>query len=218
MKIALFGASGMIGQGVLRECLLDADVEEVLRVVRRPLGRGEAKLRDIVVADLDEVTAYEQEFKGFHACFFCLGVSASGMSEENYRKITYDLTIAVAESWSRLNPQTVFIYVSGAGTDSTERGRWMWARVKGATENALLRMPLKAYMFRIGAVQPLYGIESGTRLYRLVYSLGGPLVTLLRKAFPKLITTTEIVGRGMLRVAKHGAPKRVLENADINQL
>ena len=156
------------------------------------------------------------QLSGCDACFFCLGVSSSGMKENEYERVIYGITMAAAEALSRLNPLMTFIYVSGAGTDSSEHGRIMWARVKGRTENALLRLPFKAtYMFRPGIIEPLHGVRSKTPAYRIVYALVGPLLPLLRRAFPNSILTTEQTGLAMLSVAKHGGPKRILESKDI---
>ncbi|MDI1443521.1 NAD(P)H-binding protein [Polyangium sp. 6x1] len=219
MKVLLFGATGMVGQGVLRECLLDPDVESVLAVVRSATGRQHEKLREVLHEDFTDFSAIEGQLAGYDACFFCLGVSASGMKEADYHRITYDSTMAAAETLVRVSPGMTFIYVSGQGTDSTERGRWMWARVKGKTENALLRMPFKAsYMARPGYIQPRHGIVSKTRLYRVGYALMGPLFPLWRHLIPKYVITTEDVGRAMLQVARHGADRRVLENRDLNAL
>jgi len=219
MKIILFGATGMVGQGVLRECLLHSSVDFVLSVSRNQLPQTNPKLRQLVTPDVADLAPFESQLSGFDACFFCLGVSSAGMSEDKYRRITYDLTLAVAKSLSRLNPQMTFTYISGRGADSTERGRSMWARVKGQTENALLRVPFKAaYMFRIGAVLPLHGIKSKTPLYNFFYAAGMPLMFLLRKLSPQNVQTTEEVGKAMLIVAKRGAPKSVLESADIYNL
>jgi len=218
MKVILFGASGMIGQGVLRECLLDHEVDTVLAIGRGATGASHPKLQERVWADLMDAAVIGPEAAGFEACFFCLGVSSAGMSEADYRRLTYDLTLHIAEPLARLNPAMTFIYLSGAGTDSSEKGRSMWARVKGQTENALLRLPFKAVMFRFGAVIPLHGITSRTRLYRWVYAITRPLWPLLRAAFPKDITTTEQIGRAMLKVARQGAPKRVMETRDITAL
>jgi len=212
----------MVGQGVLRECLLDPDVESVLAVVRGPLGEPhgkENKVREITHSDFMDFSAVEDQWRGYDACFFCLGVSSFGMSEKDYAHVTKDFTLAAAEPLSRLNPNMTFIYVSGTGTDSSERGRIMWARVKGETENRLLRMPFRGvYMFRPGFIQPLHGIRSKTALYRILYLFMGPFTPLLKALFPKIITTTEQVGRAMIRIAKQGAPKRLLENTDINAL
>lgn len=219
MKVVFFGATGMVGQGVLRECLLDPDVESVLAVGRSTTGQQHAKLREIIHGDFTDLSAIEGRLAGYDACLFCLGISASGMKEEDYHHITYDFTMAAAEMLVRVSPGMTFIYVSGAGTDSTERGRWMWARVKGKTENALLRLPFKAsYMFRPAYIQPRHGILSKTRLYRLIYAIMAPFFPLWRRLAPKYVITTEDVGRSMLQVAKHGAGKRVLENHDLGAL
>jgi uncharacterized protein YbjT (DUF2867 family) len=217
MKVILFGATGMVGQGVLRECLLDPDVHAVLSIGRSATGQKHQKLRELVHQDFLDFSAVEKDLSGFDACFFCLGVTSVGMTEESYHRITYDFTIAAAQTLARLNPGMTFIYVSGMGTDSSERGRAMWARVKGKTENALLRLPFKAaYMFRPAGIVPLHGIRSKTRLYRVFYVVLAPLLPLLQKSFPKYVTTTEQVGRAMIKIAKQGGPKRVLENSDIN--
>ena len=219
MKVILLGATGMVGQGVLRECLLDPEVERVLVIGRNATGQKHEKLHEIVLSDLVDLSAIEGRLSGYDACFFCLGVSAVGMKEESYRRVTYDLTISVARIMSRLNPGMTFIYVSGANTDSTERGRMMWARVKGQTENSLLQMPFKAaYMFRPGYIQPLHGIRTKTRWYGVIYAMMGPLYPVWKLLFPKYVTTTECLGRAMLNVAKRGAPKSVLENQDINNI
>jgi uncharacterized protein YbjT (DUF2867 family) len=219
MKVVIFGSTGMVGQGVLRECLLDPDVTGVLSIGRSATGQQNPKLRELVHKDLYDYSSIEDQIAGFDACFFCLGVSSVGMGEEQYRRITYDLTIAAAESLSRLNPDMTFIYVSGAGTDSSERGRSMWARVKGQTENALLRMPFRAaYMFRPGVIVPLHGIKSKTRGAQMLYTLTGPILPWLERRWPKQITTTEKLGRAMLKAAKDGAPKAVLETTDIAAL
>ena len=218
MNVILFGATGMIGQGVLRECLLAPDVERVLAVVRSPTGQQHEKLRELIHKDFFDFSEIEPELTGLDVCFFCLGVSSAGMTEESYRRVTYDMTMAAAQTLLKLNPGLTFIYVSGAGTDSTERGRVMWARVKGQIENALLRMPFKAtYMFRPGFIQPQQGIVSKTKLYRAFYAVTGPIFPLLKR-FPKYVTTTEQLGRAMLEVVRSGFPKRVLESADINSL
>jgi uncharacterized protein YbjT (DUF2867 family) len=219
VKVILFGATGMVGQGVLRECLLGNDVDNVVAIGRSTAGQQHAKLQEIVRADLFDLSPIENRLSGFDACFFCLGVSAAGMSEQDYRRVTYDLTISVAKTLVRLNPTMIFIYVSGAGTDSTERSRMMWARVKGKTENDLLKMPFRAaYMFRPGYIQPLHGIRTKTRWYGALYAVMGPLYPLWKRLLPKYVTTTECVGRAMLNVVRHGAPKRFLENQDINGL
>lgn len=218
MNLLLFGASGMVGQGVLRECLLDPDVERVLSIVRAPSGQSDPKLRELVHKDFFDFTAIESELSGYDACFFCLGVSSAGMKEADYRRVTYDITLAAAGVLARLNPGMTFIYVSGLGTDSSERGRTRWARVKGKTENDLRRLPFKAaYMFRPGGIVPLHGVKSKTRVYQAFLTVFGPLMPLLYRLFPQYVTTTEQIGRAMLKVAKLGAPEAILETADINR-
>jgi len=209
----------MVGQGVLRECLQGADVTRVLAVGRGSTGQQHEKLRELTHDDFTDFSAIEGELAGHDACFFCLGVSSAGMKEADYHRITYDFTMAAAQTLARLSPGMTFIYVSGASTDSTERGRFMWARVKGKTENALLRLPFKAsYMFRPGYIQPLHGIVSKTKAYRVIYAIMGPLYPLWRALLPKYMITTEDVGRAMLQVAKHGASERVLENRALGDL
>lgn len=219
MKVVLFGATGMIGQGVLRECLLDPRITQVVAVVRGETGQAHPKLREVVHQDYLDYAAIEGELAGLDACFFCLGVSSAGLSETEYHRITHDVTLAAATTLVRLNPRMTFAYISGAGTDSTERGRVRWARVKGKTENALLRLPFKAvYLFRPGAIQPLHGITSRTRLYRAFYRVLAPLLPLLKAVSPDSVTTTEQLGKAMIRAGLEGAPKAVLEMRDINRM
>jgi len=219
MKVLLFGASGMVGQGVLRECLLDSDVARVVTVVRRPTGRRHEKLTEIVQPDLATLAAVEPQLRGFDACFFCAGVSALGMTEAEYTRVTYDVTLGVAKTLLRTSPDLTFVYVSGARTDSTEKGRMMWARVKGRTENALLSLPFRAaYMFRPGAIMPLHGIRSSTRWYNAAYAIIRPIYPLLRRVAPTMITTTEKLGKAMIAVARNGYSTHVLEMSDINRL
>ena len=219
LRILIFGATGMVGQCVLRECLLDPHVETVRSIGRSATGVSHPKLRELVHTDLHDYSTMETSLGGFDACFFCLGVSSSGMSESEYDKVTFGVTLAAAEVLCRLNPGMTFIYVSGAGTDSSERGRTMWARVKGRTENALLRLPFKgAYIFRPAAIEAVHGEISQTRSYRILYSLLKPLLPLLRRLMPRYLTTTEQIGRAMLAIAKRGSDKHVLESADINKV
>ena len=219
MKVILFGATGMVGQGVLRECLLDPGIDAVLAVGRSPLREQQPKLREIVQSDFTDYSAIESQLTGYDACFFCLGVSSIGMAEERYRHLTYDITLAAAKTLARLNPQMVFVYVTGRGTDSTERGSLMWARVKGKTENDLLKLPFKAaYMFRPAGIQPLHGIRSKTAWVQAIYVGAAPLLSLLTGMAPKYMTTTEQVGRAMIKVVREGYPKAVLESEDINRL
>jgi uncharacterized protein YbjT (DUF2867 family) len=219
VNVLLFGATGMVGQGVLRECLLDPGVDRVLAVGRSAIGRTAPKLRELIVPDVADLSGIEAELAGYDACFFCLGVSSIGMAEPQYTRLTYDLTLAVARTVARRSPGATFVYVTGAGTDSTERGRSMWARVKGRTENELLRLPFKAaYMFRPGAIVPRHGVRSKTGWIRLVYLLAAPLVPLWQALAPNTISTSDQVGRAMLRVAREGYPRSILEIPDINRL
>lgn len=234
MNVLLFGATGMVGQGVLRECLFDTGVDRVLAIGRSAVdpatigqmagaaaatGRPATKLRELIVPDVADLSSVEPELAGFDACFFCLGVSSIGMAEAEYTRLTYNLTLAVARAVAKQSPGATFVYVSGAGTDSTEHGRSMWARVKGRTENELLRLPFKAaYMFRPGAIVPLHGVRSKTAWVRLIYLVAAPIVPLWQAVLPNTITTSEQVGRAMLRVAREGYPTPILEVADINRL
>jgi uncharacterized protein YbjT (DUF2867 family) len=216
MKVVIFGATGMVDQGVLRECLLDPEVELTQSVGREPTGVPHPRLREIKHSDLWHYETIEQSLSGFDACFFCLGVSSRGLKEEEYKRITFGITLAAADVLCRLNPQMTFIYVSGAGTDSSEKGKIMWARVKGKTENALLRMPFAAaYIFRPGMIQPLDGIQSKTKMCRVFYKIAKPIMPFLRSAFPNSVLTTKEIGQAMLDVAKRGYPQRILESKDI---
>jgi len=219
MRIIIFGATGMIGQGALRECLADPRVERVLAVGRRPLGVRDDKLRELRLESFLDYALAEPELSGYDACFYCLGVSAMGLDEAAYRKITYDYALAAGTTLARLNPGLRFLYISGAGTDPSGAGKVMWARVKGQTENALLALPFRsAHMLRPGFIQPLHGIRSKTRAYRIIYALMAPLTPLLRWLAPGFVLTTESLGRAMLRIAREGHAKARLEVADLQQL
>jgi uncharacterized protein YbjT (DUF2867 family) len=216
MKVILFGATGMIGQGVLRACLADPSVERVLSIARSPIGVTDAKLHEVSHRDFNDYGAVASELAGYDACLFCLGVSAAGMDEAAYTKITYDVTLAAARAVLAANPAIRFLYISGAGTDSSEKGRAMWARVKGKTENALLAMPFQsAYMLRPGYIQPVDGIVSKTTLYRVAYATLGTLFPLWKAIAPRHVLTTTELGRAMIAVARDGAAKRVLESPDL---
>ncbi len=219
MKVLIFGATGMVGQAALRECLQAPDVALVQTVGRAATGGQHGKLRELVHADMFDYSAIEDSLTGYDACFFCIGITSAGMKEAAYTRFTYDMTLALAQTLARLNPQMVFVYVSGAGADSSEKSRVMWERVRGQTENAVLRLPFRgAYIFRPGMIQPLDGIKSKTAAYRIFYSLTKPLMPVLRAALPRFILNTREVGQAMLAVVRNGFGKRVLESPDIAQL
>ncbi len=212
MKVIIFGATGMVGQGVLRECLADERVAAVL-VDRSPSGVAHGKVREIVHGDLLDLTAIEGELAGFDACFFCLGVSSAGLDEREYRRLTHDVALSAGSTLARLNPGSTFVYVSAAGADA--QGRQMWARVRGMTEDALLALPFEVYVLRPGYIQPP---ASRMPFYRLAYMVARPFYPVLRRLMPSAVTTTEQIGRAMIAIAEHGAPKRVLGAVDINAL
>jgi uncharacterized protein YbjT (DUF2867 family) len=215
MKVLIFGATGMVGRGVLLECLRDPDVKLVVTLGRTATGIHDPKLQEILHRDLLDYSGMEESLTGFDACFFCLGIASAGMTEADYTRVTYGYTIAAAEMLSRLNPGMTFIFISGSGTDSSEKGRTMWARVKGRTENALLKLPFQAYMFRPGFIEPLDGIQSKTPLYRKFYTVLGPVFPLLRRMFPNQVLSTRQLGQAMLNITRSGWAKRVLEARDI---
>jgi uncharacterized protein YbjT (DUF2867 family) len=218
IKAIIFGSTGMVGQGVLRECLESPQVESVLVLNRRPGSIEHEKLREIVHEDFCDFSSLIHVFADYNTCFFCLGVSAVGLSEKEYHKTTYELTLKAAGTVLKTHQDFTFIYVSGAGTDSSERGRIMWARVKGKTENAILSMPFKqAYAFRPGYIQPLKGIRSRTKSYNLFYFVLKPFYFLL-KPFKSMVTDTSSLGKAMINIAQNGYHKRVIDIADINQL
>src|SRR6186713_299344 len=211
MKVVLFGATGMIGQAVLRECLADADVTAVLSIGRRPSGAQHSKLREIVHANMLDLAPIEAQLGGYGACFFCLGSTSVGMTEAEYTRVTYDVAMAAATALSRQSPGMTFVFISGRGTDGTQTGKLMWARVKGKTENAIARLPFKAtYMFRPGYIQPVHGEKSRTAWTRNTYRLAGWLYPLWKLLFPNHVSTTEGLARAMLAVAKRGTDKHVL--------
>lgn len=219
MKILLFGASGMVGKGVLLECLDAPDVEKVVSLSRTPCGVEHAKLEEVLHPDFLDYSGLDDALTGVDACFFCLGVSAGGMSEEKYTTITYGFTLAAAEALLAKSPQAVFTYVSGQGTDSSEKGRQMWARVKGRTENKLLSMPFRGtYMFRPGMIEATRGVTSKTPAYRAFYAALGWAFPLARRLAPNQLTTTDRIGRAMLQVAREGYTKTLLDPVDINAL
>jgi uncharacterized protein YbjT (DUF2867 family) len=220
MKVVIFGATGMVGKGVLLECLDDARIERVLLVSRHPIDVSHPKLHDIVHQDFFDFLSIQPQFVEVDACFFCLGVSSIGVSESEYHRLTYKLTLGAATALAFVTDRKLtFCYVSGEGTDSTERGRTAWARTKGKTENALLRLPFKAaFMFRPGYIQPLKGIRSKTRWYQALYDVMGPFYPIFRRLLPRYVTTTVNIGRAMIQVAATGYSKQILLSADINEL
>lgn len=221
MKVLIFGASGMVGSGVLRECLAAQDVESVRSISRTPVNIQHAKLEQLTRPDFAAQlsTLDDDDLRNVDACFFCLGVTAAGLTEEQYTKMTQTLTLSVAQRLCQLNPQATFVYVSGAGADSSEKSSTMWARVRGVTENRLLKLPFKrVHILRPAVIQPLHGAVSKTRSYRIFYSLLGPLLTVLRRAFPEKILSTVIIGQAMLSIARSGAADSVLESAHIYRL
>jgi uncharacterized protein YbjT (DUF2867 family) len=216
MRLVLFGATGMIGRGVLRECLLDPGVEHVLSIGRNKTGQAHDKLREVVSSDLTDYRPMANELSGLDACFFCLGISSAGMSETDYRRVTYDIAVAAAQALVAASPAMTFVFVSGAGTNATSKT--MWSRVKGETENAILALPFRGkYAFRPAVVRPMHGITSRTTAYRVLYALTWPLIPIVGLLAPGYVTTTERVGRAMLNVARSGFAKAVLENRDINE-
>jgi uncharacterized protein YbjT (DUF2867 family) len=213
MKVIVTGTTGMVGEGVMLECLQHPDMEEVLSVSRRPYGVSLPKLKESIVPDFMQLAGVERELSGYDACFFCAGVSSVGRSEEEYTRITYEMTLHFAETVARVNPGMVFTYVSGMGTDSTEKGRRMWARVKGRTENALTRVRFRgAYNFRPGFMRAMPGQRHLPGPYKAV----GWLYPVLRVVIPNYVSTLEDVGRAMIRCVTQGYPKQILEVRDIN--
>src|SRR4051794_24919882 len=211
MKVILFGATGMVGQGVLRRCLLDPEVESVLSIGRKPSGVSHPKLRDLVRADMFDFNVTAGELNGYDTCFFCLGVSSVRRSEADYTHLTYDLTMGWAQALARENPAMRFLYVSGMGTG----GKAMWARVKGRTENDLLALLPAAIMIRLGALRPMHGERSKVPGGGLVLAVLSPLWPILQWLWPNGVITTEELGRAMIRAARQGGPQRVLESADL---
>jgi uncharacterized protein YbjT (DUF2867 family) len=214
IRTIITGATGMVGEGVLIECLNHPDVEQVLVINRKPGGVSHRKLREIVYPDFFDLAPLEQQFIGFNACFFCLGVSSVGMSEERYKHLTYGLTLNVAQVLVKLNPEMTFCYVTGAGTDSSEQGRTAWARVKGATENALIRLFKQAYMFRPAFMKATPGqknVKSYYKFFAWLYPFG-------RGFYPAGFCTLKEVGLAMINAVSKGYPKQILEVKDIVEL
>ncbi len=219
MNVVLFGATGMVGAGALLECFADSRVTSVLVVTRSPTGRSHPKLREVVHPDFFNFEVLRADFARCDACFFCLGITSVGMSEAAYTRVTYDIAMAAAREMLAANPRMTFCFVSGVGTDSTEQGRTMWARVKGKTENALLALGFNAaYMFRPGYIQPIGDVQSKTGWVQTAYDIARPLYPLIHRLLPNNATTTSNLGRAMIQVAATGYSKQVLYSADFNVL
>ena len=217
MKVIITGSTGMVGKGVLLECLDSDKIDRVMVVNRSPLDMSHPKLQEIMLADLSDVESIREQLKGYDACFFCMGVSVLGLSEEQYTHITYDIPKAFVDTLYELNPEMVFNYVSGTGTDGTEQGKTMWARVKGQTENYVLSKGFKdAYAIRLGTIIPEKGIKSKTGWYNAIYTIARPFFPLLKKS--KHITTTSKFGLAMINTVLHPQELKHLENVHLNQL
>jgi len=215
IKAIIFGATGMVGEGVLHECLQHPAVESVLVISRKACGVIDDKMHEIIIKDFHDLSAIEDRLTGYNACYFCVGVSSVGMKEEAYRRITYEMTMHVAHILVEKNPEMIFCYVSGVGTDSTEKGRSMWARIKGKTENDLLKLPFRsAYMFRPGYIQPTKGLQNTYKIYKIF----SPFYPVWRKFFPRHVGTLREVGLAMIHAVVSGTDKKVLEPEDIRQL
>ncbi|OBZ16150.1 epimerase [Bacillus sp. FJAT-27264] len=217
MKVILYGATGMIGQLALRECLLDPEVEQVVAIVRKSTGKQHPKYQEVVLPDISDLSSIKKKVTGFDACLYLIGVSSTGMSEDEYTRITNEMTIKAATQLVQLNPNMKIIYVSGMGADSTEQGKEMWARVEGKTENTLLGMPFEAaYMLRPGAILPMHGERSKTTQYRILYNIMKPLNPLLKRM--KSVVTSEQLGQVIVHLAKKGTTKEVLEREQLKEL
>ncbi len=214
IKIILTGATGMVGEGVLSLCLEHPSVEEVLVITRKSTEITHEKFKEIIHPDFFDLSPIEDQLTGYHACFFCAGVSSVGMKEADYFRLTYTLTTGFAQTLTRLNPTMTFCYVSGAGTDSSEKGRLMWARVKGKTENDLQQLPIKVFNFRPAAIKPRKAAQHLPSFYRYIawiYPIG-------EKFFPKAFCSTDDIGKAMINVTLEGYSKNILEVSDIKKL
>ena len=215
IKAIIFGTTGMVGEGVLLQALNHPDVESVLVISRRPCGITHSKLKEVIHNDFYNFQAIEEQLTGYNACYFCLGVSSIGMNEPDYSRVTYDLTLRAAETLSKLNNEMTFCYVSGQGTDDTEKGKLMWARVKGRTENDLAKLPFKAvYLFRPGFIKPSANQKRAFKASKVV----GIIYPLLKILLPKYVCTMDDLGMAMINTVKFGYERKVLENKDIAKL
>jgi uncharacterized protein YbjT (DUF2867 family) len=217
--VILFGANGMVGAAVLETCLNDPGVEAVLAVGRKPSGRSHPKLTDLLVPDLSKLGDVQGQLQGYNACFYTLGVTSAGRKEAEYRSVIVDLTVAIGKVLIAASPGLAMCFVSGASSDETEKGKVMWARVKGEAENAVLGLGFgRAVIIRLGGLVPLKRFQSSTRLYRILYGVLGPLLPLMHRLWPKLVTTPQILGTAMIRAARGLASKARLEPGDIDAL
>lgn len=217
MKVIITGSTGMVGKGILLECLEHSNITQVLIINRNSLAIEHPKLKEVLLKDFMQMNTLKGDLKGYDACFHCMGISAVGLSEEKYAEITYDMTMALVDVLYELNPKMTFNYVSGTGTDSSEKGRTMWARVKGKTENMILKKGFAdAYMFRPGVIVPEKGIKSRTGWYNAAYVVMRPFFGMMKKS--KNITTTTRIGQAMIKTLTHPIDLKILHNPDINQL
>nr|NQU92608.1 epimerase [Bacteroidota bacterium] len=215
-KVIITGATGMVGKGILLECLDHRDISEVLIIVRNPINMDHPKLKELIQKDFSDFSKVKDQLKGYDACFYSLGISAAGLNEQQYKRISYDFTMALAKTLFEINPEMTFNYVSGQGTDSSEKGRMMWARVKGKTENDLLKLGFKqAYMFRPGVIIPLRGIKSRTKSYQFMYNYFMWLVIIIKAVAPNSVVNTTQIGMAMIHSTFKGYDKKVLKPVDI---
>jgi uncharacterized protein YbjT (DUF2867 family) len=213
IKAVIFGATGMVGEGVLHQAIQSPDVEEILVISRRPTGVQHEKVKEKIIEDFYNFSERDEYLKGYNACYFCLGISSLVVSATDYVKITYDLTLSAARALAALNPDMTFCYVSGSGTDSTEKGKIRWARVKGKTENDLLRLQFKqVFLFRPGYIRPIKGLKKSYRASKMI----SPIYPLLKKLFPGYVCTLQELGNAMISVTLNGYAKSHLENTDIS--
>lgn len=215
IKVIITGATGMVGEGVLHECIKHNDVENILVINRKPCGITHPKLKEIIHDNFFDISSIENQLSGHNACFFCLGVSSVGLKEPEYFRLTYTLTMHVAETLSRLNPDMTFCYISGAGTDTTENGRMMWARVKGKTENDLMKLPFKkVYNFRPGVIKPTKGLKNTLGFYKYL----GWLLPIIKLLAPNRISTLKQLGIAMINVVSREYEKQIIEVRDIHAI
>jgi len=212
MKVIITGTTGMVGEGVLLECLQNSEVSQVFSISRKPCGVKNSKLKELLVSEFLEIENYAENLKGYDACFYCAGISSVGLKEPEYTHITYDITLHVAKTLVTLNPCMVFNFVSGSYTDSTEEGKLMWARVKGKTENALMQLPFKGeYNFRPGFMKPFKGQKNIKWFFR-------PIIWIFPHILSSQSLTLSEVGKAMINTVVKGYPKQVLEIQDIKEL